>query len=291
MNNYHKYLPVTELEKKWDFYITTAGYSKTDAHQAYPLSKEHPLTHAFTWNKGRILNDYYLVFISRGQGVFDSEQTGEVEITAGTCFFLFPEVWHRYKPNQSSGWEEYWVGFNGNYPAQLMNGNFFDRAKPFIAIGPNEELLILLHQLLEKVRTAAIGYHQVISGIVLQILGLIYVIARHKEQPVALNEQLISKAKFLLRESLEPVNIQKLSRDLSMGYSKFRKEFTKATGQSPNQYHLALRVEKAKDLLRSTTLTINEIAYQTGFESIFYFSKFFKKKTGESPKAYRLKNR
>jgi Transcriptional regulator containing an amidase domain and an AraC-type DNA-binding HTH domain len=77
-------------------------------------------------------------------------------------------------------------------------------------------------------------------------------------------------------------------KDLPMGYSRFRKIFKETTGLSPNQYHLNLRLDKAKDLLTSTNLTINEVAYQTGFDSIFYFSRLFKKKNGLPPKEYRL---
>jgi len=72
-----------------------------------------------------------------------------------------------------------------------------------------------------------------------------------------------------------------------MSYSKFRQAFKKSTGLSPNQYYLNIRLNKAKELLTSTSLNINEIAYHTGFESIFYFSKLFKKKNGVSPKDYR----
>ena len=90
--------------------------------------------------------------------------------------------------------------------------------------------------------------------------------------------KLISKAKFMLEESLDkPVDMEKLVRGLPMGYSKFRKAFKISTGESPNQYHLNLRLNRAKGLLTSTALNINEVASQTGFESLFYFSKLFKK--------------
>src|SRR5436305_5956430 len=111
MNNYHKYLPASEKDKEWGFYITTAGYSRVGPDEAYPSNKEHPSTHYFTWNNGRILDGYYLVFIAKGQGVFESALTKPEVVKAGTCFFLFPGVWHRYKPDKNSGWEEYWVGY------------------------------------------------------------------------------------------------------------------------------------------------------------------------------------
>ena len=80
-----------------------------------------------------------------------------------------------------------------------------------------------------------------------------------------------------------------LLEEIPMSYSKFRQDFKKLTGLSPNQYYLNVRLNKAKELLAATSLNINEIAYHTGFDSIFYFSKLFKKKNGVSPKDYRKK--
>lgn len=289
LKNYTKYLATTDLEEKWGFYVTTAGYTKTDIHLNYPDNREHPADHSFTWNRGRILNGYYLVFISKGQGIFESSHTEPYSIKAGTCFFLFPGVWHRYKPDPDSGWEEYWIGFKGSYPTELMKNNFFNPDTPFIEVGLNETLLMLFHQLLENIQLRINGYQQIISGVTLQILGIVNAISmhdRHDNDPI---RKLTSNAKFLLQESLEaPVKMEELAKQLSIGYSKFRKSFKDITGLSPNQYHLELRLKKAKELLTSTTLSVSEIAYKTGFESVFYFSKIFKKKMGVSPKFYRL---
>ncbi|MDB5190983.1 MAG: AraC family transcriptional regulator [Segetibacter sp.] len=288
MNNYFKYLSISPLEERWGFYVTTIGYSKIDPNQNYPNNKEHPQNHSLSWNKGRILNGYYMIFISKGEGVFESALTSAAEITAGTCFFLYPGVWHRYKPNIKSGWEEYWIGFSGSYAEYLMNNGIFKKDDPFINVGLNKDLLVLLRNLIEMVRSTSTGYNQMIAGITLQILGLVNAISQHQEyddNPVGKH---ISKAKFLLQESLEkPVDMEKLARELPMGYSSFRKAFKKITGESPNQYHLNLRLNRAKDLLTGTALNINEVADQTGFDSVFYFSKLFKKKNGVSPKHFR----
>lgn len=287
MRNYHKYLSVTEIEKKWGFYITTVGHRKVGPKEAYP-TKGHPATHAFSWNKGRILDGYYIVFISQGKGVFESDKTTPSVVSEGTCFFLFPHIWHRYKPDINLGWEEFWVGFKGGYPDLLMNKYFFDPKAPCVDVGLNEPLLILFNRLLEAVQFSTPGYCQIISGITLEILGLVHAAPANKVQSENPTQQLISKAMFLLRESLDqPVNMENLARELLMSYSKFRKEFKNMTGLSPYEYHLTLRMNMAKELLNSTTLNISEIAHQTGFESVFYFSKFFKRKAGLSPKNYR----
>jgi AraC-like DNA-binding protein len=288
MHNFNKYLTPSLVDEKWGFFITTVGCSKIDVNQIYPNNNEHPATHCFTWNKGRILDDYYLVYISKGRGIFESSETTPFEVSAGTCFFLFPGVWHRYKPDPDSGWEEYWVGFKGYYPEQLMKQHFFDKKKPFVNAGLDEELQRLFHKLLDCVKSSIPGYQQIISGITLEILGVINNISLDKNSEADVTGKSIAKAKFRMQESIEnPVEIDKLLEEIPMSYSKFRQAFKKTTGLSPNQYYLNIRLNKAKELLNSTSLSINEIAYHTGFESIFYFSKLFKKKNGVSPRDYR----
>ena len=288
MHNFNKYLTPSHIDEKWGFSITTVGYSKINVNQTYPNNQGHPATHAFTWNKGRILDDYYLIYISKGRGTFESSETNSFEICAGTCFFLFPGVWHRYKPNFDSGWEEYWVGFKGQYPKHIMEQGFFDKKKPFIYIGLNEEMQRLFRKLLDSVKSSSPGYQQIISGVTLEILGLINSISLNKDTGSDISGKSVAKAKFRMQESIEnPIGIDELLDEIPMSYSKFRQVFKRATGLSPNQYYLDIRLNKAKELLTATSLSINEIAYHTGFESIFYFSKLFKKKNGISPKDYR----
>jgi AraC-like DNA-binding protein len=287
MKSYSKYLISSSFEELWGLYITTAGYTKIDINQNYPPNNNHPESHAFNWNSGRILDGYYLVFISSGSGLFESANTSIRHIKGGDCFLLFPGVWHRYKPDTKSGWEEYWVGFKGTYADDLMQ-KAFNPNDPFITAGLNNSLSKLFHELLEWVQQASVGYHQVIAGIALQMLGLIHAIAINKDINTSGTSRLIEEAKFLFRESIQdPDKIENILKKLPVSYSKLRKDFKSITGLSPNQYQLNLRLDKAKELLANTSLSISEIAYQTGFESVSYLSKIFKSKIGSSPKTYR----
>src|SRR4051794_23926043 len=134
MANFFKYLNISATEERWGFYITTVGHSLIHPNENYPNNDVHPKNHSFSWNKGRILDGYYLIFISNGHGVFESALTEATTVSAGTCFFLYPGVWHRYKPHSTSGWEEYWIGFKGYYAERLMNSVFFNSANPFIHV-------------------------------------------------------------------------------------------------------------------------------------------------------------
>lgn len=289
MESYHKYLHVSDQDKDWGFYITTAGYCRTDKHARYPDNYQHPGDHVFSWNKGRILDGYYIVFITDGSGVFESAETAPQEVGAGTCFMLFPGVWHRYKPNPLVGWEEYWVGFNGRYPQYVME-KFFDRKDPLIRTGLNKALLSAFAELLGIVSQAQIGYPQVISGIALQMLGLLNKVRSVEETESNPEYVWISQAVFMLQNQLRHnVNMEELAAQFPVSYSRFRKSFRQQTGKSPNRYHLDLRLDKAEELLKTTRLSIKEIGYHIGFDSPYYFSRLFKEKFGVSPKVFRAK--
>ena len=79
------------------------------------------------------------------------------------------------------------------------------------------------------------------------------------------------------------INIEDLADRMGLSVSYFRKLFTKAYGQSPQQYIITLRINTAYDLLESGEVNVTEAAELSGFEDIYYFSALFKKQTGVSP--------
>jgi AraC-like DNA-binding protein len=285
--HYFKYLTPGTDEEKWGLYVTSVGYARSRPHDFYPAGK-HPPSHQLTWNKGRILNDYYIVFIAKGRGTYSSSSNKPVEINGGMCFFLYAGVWHRYKPEPKTGWEEYWVGFNGFYAQHLMTNIFGELNTAIYEPGPDRNMLLLFQQLMDIVRASLPGYPQQIAGLTIQLLGHIYHLGKHAAYKDDRIGKLIAKAQFIMQQSFEePINMEELARELPMGYSSFRKEFKRITDESPNQYLLNLRLERARYLLSTTALNISEIADQTGFRSVFHFSKLFKKKHGLSPGIFR----
>jgi len=63
------------------------------------------------------------------------------------------------------------------------------------------------------------------------------------------------------------------------------------TGKSANEMIRKMRLEKSKELLEITDMTIGEICYKVGFSSPSYYTKRFKEYTGLIPKEYRLNNK
>ncbi len=90
----------------------------------------------------------------------------------------------------------------------------------------------------------------------------------------------------------EDVSITSLAKMCRMSETAFRRAFTEATGVSPVQYKVQLRIKKAKELIRYSPDISTDILVDTlGFTDASYFYKVFEKTTGETLKQYRKKYR
>lgn len=83
------------------------------------------------------------------------------------------------------------------------------------------------------------------------------------------------------------LSIDQFAEKMGYGRTTFYKKVKKLTGQTPNDYIKARRMERAIELLKDDTLTVAEVSYKIGIEDPFYFSKSFKSYFGISPSQYR----
>jgi AraC-like DNA-binding protein len=103
---------------------------------------------------------------------------------------------------------------------------------------------------------------------------------------------MINRARLRIREALESnLTIQQVAQELGISYSNFRKLFKEYTGVAPSMYQQELRLQRAKEMLSTTNMSIKEIAYRLNFESPDYFSSKFKIKTGIKPSDFRSETR
>ncbi len=89
MINYYKYLPTSSEDESWGMHVLNTGCNTISKHVAYP-SPDHPAHHYFNWNKGRIMDEYQIIYITKGEGVFESIRCEQQLIKQGTVLFLFP---------------------------------------------------------------------------------------------------------------------------------------------------------------------------------------------------------
>ena len=284
-----KYLLKNEQDALWGLTISTVGFQRINANDIYP-PKNHPSHYRFSTRKGRILDEYQLLYLSKGNGHFTSKSCKQTEIKEGNFFLLFPGEWHNYEPIISAGWDEYWIGFSGVNMDSRVQNNFFNKDNPIFNVGINEDIVQLYKQAIQIAKKQETGFQQMLAGIVNHLLGLVY--SRNKystfEDLQVANQ--INRAKIIMLDSFttNEINLEEIAQHVNMSYSWFRRVFRLYTGFSPSQYIQELRLQKSKDMLTNTSNPIKEIAYDVGFENADYFCTAFRKKTGQTPKNYRI---
>lgn len=285
-----KYITASEEDKEWGLHLNVVGTAGIEKGFNYP-PVGHPAGYTFDWNAGRTLHEYQINYITEGYGTFENKQ-GTFRITPGTIIILFPGEWHRYRPSKKTGWNEHFIGFDGSLATTLFKPDFFNKECPIIKIDFRKELHELFLMIFENAFSEKAGYQQICTGLIITYIGQIISIIKNREFEGKDIEKRIQQACLILRDNLESeIDARELAGGLNIGYSYFRNMFKKYTGMSPLQYHLQLRIKKAENMLLLTKKPVKEIAFELGFQSIYYFSRIFKTKTGISPSNFRIQDR
>ncbi|MCX7045450.1 MAG: AraC family transcriptional regulator [Candidatus Sumerlaeota bacterium] len=288
---FFRYLPISARERSWGAYMLDAGYTMVAPGSPYPPYK-HPAGHQFTWEKGRTLHAFQFIYITRGQGLFESESGGPQEIKAGDLFVIYPEVWHRYRPSEETGWDEYWVEFDGDYARRLMQREEFTPERPILRIGFHQALLQLFLDAMDILRREPPDYQFLLGALAAQIVAHTLSALKVKQYEGRPVEDAIRQARQILAsQSGKELQLEELAAQLGLSYSSFRRLFKAQTGFSPRQFALQVKLNRARDLLARAETPVYLVAEESGFESVFYFSKYFKEKTGMTPTEYRAKQR
>lgn len=110
------------------------------------------------------------------------------------------------------------------------------------------------------------------------------------EQVLDLREQFRTNITAVVEDNImNSLSLNQLAHLTGRSLSSFRRDFLAIYNMSPSRWIRQKRLEKARELLQSTTMTITDICYTLGFENIAHFSRLFKSHFQHSPSAYRLK--
>lgn len=104
---------------------------------------------------------------------------------------------------------------------------------------------------------------------------------------VSLARHLLRVRDLIDRAYAEPLDVAALARSASVSPTYFSRSFKAAFGETPHQYLMSRRMERAKALLRVGELSVTEVCLAVGFTSLGSFSIQFRRFVGDSPSAYR----
>lgn len=217
-----------------------------------------------------------------------SDTTKRTNISKGMAILLFPGQWHTYAPQKETGWNEYYIGFNGKIIDDIVSNGFISTENQILKVGVNEDLVNLFSTAIRVAKEDKGASQQYLAGIVFNILGAMLSLAQNKNFESRDSSQKIERAKIIMVENIHKnIDIKGIATNLGISYSLFRKDFKEYTGYAPAQYFQELKLRAAREMLAETQLSIKEIAYKLNFSSYEYFLSFFKKRVGYTPMEYR----
>ena len=280
-----KYLAVNKADMLWGLAVHSVGFQSIAPGEPYPPTG-HPSRYLFSEERGRILQEYQLLYITEGSGYFRSTATGhKIPLSRGSMFLLFPGEWHTYRPDPATGWNEFWIGFDGSLIDSWVQNGFFSPERPVFSVGLHEDLVNLYNEAIRAAADQESGFQQRLLGIVNHLLGLsIYYERKETFSEVA---DLISRAKIYIAERPNNISPEEVAEHLCIGYSKFRKLFKEYTGFSPARYIQEVRLTKVKEALTNTNTPVKQIAWDMEFDNFDYFCTAFRRLTGMTPTQYR----
>ncbi len=284
--DFFRYLSPSPHAECWGVAVTAGGAYRSPAGRPYP-PRGHPADHQFTWEQGRVLGAFQMLFLVEGEGRFESREAGLQPLAAGQVLLLFPHTWHRYEPTSDVGWREFWIEMRGPVLPRLQKEGLIDPASPVRACTDVSIGSTLFERILRSVRDDSPRSTPLAGAWALELLAQLFGTPTEETggSPIA---QAIARAERLLEAQLaKPPPLEDFARELGLGYSYFRREFKRTTGLSPGQYVRRLRLERARRLLGASALPIKVIAEQLGFSSEFHFSAAFKQQFHVAPAHWR----
>lgn len=262
----------------------------------------------------RLIHEHQFIYVVSGTGV-GRIQHRRYKAVKGDLFYYGPHIEHWFQANKTNPFELIGLHFTlsgdlQQLPAEVKVTNISHFRKSskqnVLHIGQSDtgECLIpekinvadsgigsLFFQTVTQFNTNNEMWHSFNRGLLLTAISLLY---SHMQQPKAHSPQL--KSVYAVRDLLMKNADQAYDRSWlkkTSGYHedylslKFKSEFN----MSPHAYHQQQKIDRSKELLEHSDLSITAIADNLHFQSIHYFSRVFKAHTQMSPMEYRRSSR
>ena len=165
-------------------YLNVAGKYQYLPYIEYP-STAHPSSYYFSWDRGRIIHEYQIIYITDGKGVFETKKAS-YEISAGSVIILRKGEWHRYRPLKEIGWTENYIGFDGELADFFIQRQEVLRHIEVVWFGEQEVLIDTFYKIFDLVKNENPCFQQIASGLILKLLG--YIVALENKKNFAGNE-------------------------------------------------------------------------------------------------------
>jgi AraC-like DNA-binding protein len=238
----------------------------------------------------RRLPMHAVVLIESGNGALSTAKAGVQEVAGPSLFWLPAGTLHSYGPLHGGSWEERWVLFTGSFASELLRQRLVVETAPLVPLRNLREmqhLFATLHSDFAEdtplsLASSAATLHRIAVQSARQAA------APSDEAPDATIELAIDA---LQQRAFQQIDMRAFAEEFAMSPATLRRRFAAATGQSPKTFQLRLRIDRAKQLLTTSDLSIEAIAATVGVDDAFYFSRLFQDRERCSPSEFRQRHR
>lgn len=221
---------------------------------------------------------YLLALVCEGDTVL---KVGDrlYSLSKGDFYVMFPESHASYTTPPGTPWSIRWVTVTGSQMETLLPLLGLTPDNPVIRTSDFERAERLLEELFQRTMKAD-AYSKILAmSLLYELLACL-----SKQQAIPAEDSRIAEAvQYIFRHYAEEITVQKLANRAYLNNNYFSKLFTAQVGVTPQQLILRTRIEKAKELLLYTDMSVGEIAATVGFSDPLYFSRAFKRHNGVSP--------
>ena len=237
---------------------------------------------------GPAVRDYYLIhLVLSGKGTYTVDGQS-YELEKGNAFIIRPQSLVSYCADHNDPWQYCWIGFNGADALRLVDLSAFEEDLPVIVVDKNAlpKLQQAFLSVYSNFGTNAEQETMTVSKLY-EAFSLMIKYAPKKKSDSPSGRLYIKNAiKFIQRNFSNSIDVTDIANHVGLSRSHLYRVFIKHLSLSPNEYLTQYRVNQACILLRTSGLSIGEIAGSVGFDDQLYFSRVFKKTKGVPPSHY-----
>ena len=219
-------------------------------------------------------------FIYRGRGFLEIDGHAAA-LAENQVYFLHKGSCHRYWPDKGDPWHKIFFVVDGALMEYLFRIYGMDRVYSL----PEAPQLRKYFDEMMRVRQRRGALHRSAAIIFHRFLEECHDVVQGGSEP-ELDPVLARLKRYLDSHVEEKVSLAEYCRSQEQSCASLIRKFRKQFGTSPYDYLMQKRVEEARLMLRHSSLSVKEIASRLKFSDPYYFSNYFKRKTGLSPRRY-----
>lgn len=229
----------------------------------------------------RLLGSYAAVLVTQGGGQYWDLANGRMLVKAGDLITLLPTLPHGYGPGEGQRWDEAYTVFDGPCFDLLGDAGRLDSSRPVRSVRHLGDWAQRFSTFVQE--CASCSADQRCANLFSLLCE-----ALETSASFATADPWLDEANSVLSEALhEPRTSADFAIKLGMSDEAFRSKYRKAGGGSPMAFRTERRLALAKELLRATSLTPDQIALSLGYWDSTLFERSFTRRYGTSPSAYR----